>query len=199
MTATLSNHLLIKSPSEVTQAKVWEDLNADFLSAAPPFRFRRSREIASSATALIDKLLDGDANSEWQHRSEVQVVRDMLERTWADGEKFTTRDIWSKAHPFLGTYPLPEHFDDAGTQTTFLHFPTVETDTDDGDGQDGNAVENGTVIAFAPIGDGQERMYFELTTRRASGLSADSFGEVSLSAITNRREHPFAQQTSRDA
>ena len=170
MTEALSKHLLIQSPSEITQTRVWSQLERDYMSAAPPFRFRRSREVDASALAWMGALWDGDAADDWQQKNAVQSVRYLLETIWVSNPEAARDTVALKARNNIKTYPdqpLP------GDHPDWL--PELIAPMPD---QSGVAVQPGAVIAVAhPNGEtgASTVLYYMLETHDEEPFGADSF------------------------
>jgi hypothetical protein len=177
MTQALAKHLILQSPTDITSKKVWDDLDFDYMSAAPPFRFRRSREVNATALAWLDDLFAGDVASHWQQRNSIQSVRRLLENIWKPGDNVARDSISTAALNHIKNYPHPE-----GTpQDSPDWIPPLFCPNPDGSVE---AVGAGAVIAFATpsVSSGtpqpKERLYFLLKEEDGTEqLRAESFDD----------------------
>lgn len=174
MIETLAKHLLIQSPSEITQSKIWSQLEKDYMSSAPPFRFRRSREVNATALNWIAELFDGDAADNWRQKNAVQSIRYLLENIWVSNPEAARDTVAIRARNNIKDYPPaagipPEHED--WLPQLFCPLP----------GGGSQELAPGSVIAVAhPNGSlGAARpkivLYYLLETEDDDGFSAESF------------------------
>jgi hypothetical protein len=168
MTSKLDNHLLISSPSEITRSGIWAGLDAEYMSAAPPFRFRRSREIDTTANDDLMDLLDGEANDEWQRKNGVQAVRDMLERYWVPTEDATVATIFATADDFIVNYPDATLPADKRGDVPILKYKS-DASSDEVD------LPANAVIAFARPNGQAAGIYFMLTTQSRISFTKELF------------------------
>lgn len=174
MTISLSKHLLIQSPSEITQSRIWSQLERDYMSAAPPFRFRRSREVDASALDWIAELFDGDSADNWRQKNAVQSIRYLLESIWISDPGAARDTVALRARNNIKNYPpadgIPEGHADWLPQL-FRPLPNGGVEE----------VPPNSVIAVAnPDGHNgaapaKTSLYYELTTDDDGGFSAESF------------------------
>ncbi|MEH6523593.1 hypothetical protein [Sulfitobacter sp.] len=170
MTSPLAKHVSISSPTDVTQTKVWGQLDVDYLSAAPAFRFRRSREVPSRANeAFMAAMGDADINL-WHSKNAILAVRDFLEDLWVpEDEDAVPSTIQARANDFVYDYAVPDGTD--------LAVPKLVIPVAGSGGVTTEDVPAGAVIASAQDPDAGSRYYFVLGTMKNASLSAADFSD----------------------
>jgi len=172
MTSPLVQHVTIASPKDITQAKVWGQIDSDYLSAAPAFRFRRSRDVPSRANdALLDSMDSADINL-WHKRNAILAVRDFLEESWEpEDDRALPSTIQARANDFIYSYVAT---DVAGSARPKLMRAVSGTE-----GVTAQPVADNAVIASAWDRDAGSRYFFELESMNEATLTAaEFFGDV---------------------
>ncbi|SLN62332.1 hypothetical protein [Pseudooctadecabacter jejudonensis] len=170
MTTSLTQHVTISSPADVTQTKVWGRIDPDYLSAAPAFRFRRSRDVPTRANdALLDAMDDRDVDL-WHKRNAILAVRDFLEELWvSEDDDALPSTVQAKAIPFIYEYVQNDGADEAVPK---LMLPVAGPG-----GVTTKQVPQNAVVAKAEDPDAGSVYYFMLQTMGDTDLRAAELTE----------------------